>query len=120
MGRRRLPRRFGREWQRERAARAAAEAEATAELIYRMRNPFGRSGPFDYHHWRHVGAGDEVRSYRGFRAGRSRIRPDDAGYDEPAAGTESSDYWVLNMPSAPAVIGDVYPPPADDTRPAPD
>jgi hypothetical protein len=102
--RRRLSRRFSREWQRERAEQAQAEADATAEMMYRAR--FGRHSLAHYQNWR-VHAEDKVLPYRGFRAGRSRVRPDQTGYDEPARGGDSNEFWVVDLPVAPEVIGDV-------------
>nr|WP_157528321.1 hypothetical protein [Kibdelosporangium sp. MJ126-NF4] len=104
MGKRRLPRRFSREWQRERSEQAQAETDATAEMIYRAR--FGRYSLAYYQNWR-VRTEDQVLPYRGFRAGRSRVRPDQTGYDDPASDHDSDEFWVVDLPVAPEVIGDV-------------
>ncbi|ALG09867.1 hypothetical protein [Kibdelosporangium phytohabitans] len=97
-------RRFSREWHRERAELARAEADATAETLYRLRVVV--HGRDRHHNWR-VRAEDTVPPYRGFRAGRSRVRPDETGYDEPARHAGADEFWVVDLPVAPEVIGDV-------------
>ncbi|RZS43630.1 hypothetical protein EV193_102611 [Herbihabitans rhizosphaerae] len=81
--------RFSRQWQRERAARANDERE---DVNARLRWAFG-GNPFG---WRWRQRGERVLPYRGFRAGRARERPDDTGYDEPAAPEPVRDEWHGN------------------------
>jgi hypothetical protein len=123
--RRRRPGRFSRQWQRERAAQADAEADESAMLIFRLARMFGRGPMFPFPRSR--GAGDAVRPYRGFRAGRRRWRPDDTGYGEPAAPEASRDDewhehpWLAGLreesPVSDAVVDGVgEDDPADDRR----
>ncbi|WP_325158178.1 hypothetical protein [Actinophytocola sp.] len=53
--------------------------------------------------WRQGEGADTVLPYRGFRAGRSRVRPDDTGYDEPLAPDPPRDSgpdnpWLADIP----------------------
>lgn len=82
--RRRRPGRFSRQWQRERAEHADAEADEVATALYRIGRLFNRF-PMPVDPPRRARAGHTERPYRGFRAGRSRMRPDATGYDEPVA-----------------------------------
>jgi hypothetical protein len=105
MGRRRLPGRFSREWQRERAAQAQAEADEAIDALYRFRDPFGRSSPFTHPSWR-VTSSDKVLPYRGFRNGRGRTRPDETGYDDPVSASGPGSR-IAEPPAAPSVIDSV-------------
>jgi hypothetical protein len=72
--------RFSRRRQRERAEQANAEADAEATVwwgiargllpgVQRSRLPWDKD--------------EGIEPYRGFRAGRGRVRPSSTGYDEP-------------------------------------
>jgi hypothetical protein len=74
--------RFSRRRQRERAERANTEAEADAAVWWGIERwvlpgPQPLSPPWD--------KGEDIKPYRGFRAGRGRMRPDSTGYDEPTS-----------------------------------
>lgn len=86
----RRPGRFSREWQRQRAEQAAAERAETMELVGRIARVFGR-GWFAPRRAPRVEIGEELAPYRGFRAGRARIRPTATGYDEPAEPAERAE-----------------------------
>ena len=91
---RRRPGRFSREWQRERARQAKADADDAAVKVYWISQVAARFGPFLRPMWRpRVGDDDTTEPYRGFRAGRSRWRPDATGYDEPVEPVSRGDSW---------------------------
>ena len=104
---RRRPRRFSREWQRE---RAQAQADESDQLAYRLSRLFGRS-PFWAALRRRDLAEDKILSYRGFRAGRSRLRPDETGYGEPVRPTPQGDWhdhpWLTDLHDEPPTAGPV-------------
>ena len=96
--------RFGGRRQRERAELARAEAEAAGAFwwaiarrvlpgVQPLRPPWDRD--------------DGIRPYRGFRAGRSRMRPSPTGYDEPAS--PRGERWEeprANDPTLDPILGD--------------
>jgi hypothetical protein len=73
--------RFGRRRQRARSEQVADEDDAAIQPWYRIASFLLPGVQPPTPPWRD--RPDGIRPYRGFRAGRARIRPDSTGYDEP-------------------------------------
>lgn len=107
------PGRFSRQWQRRRAEQADAERAETMETLGLIGRMFSR-GWFVNPRPTRVEFGEPLPPYRGFRAGRARMRPTGTGYDEPveptprAPGNEHP--WLADLDDEPPVsdpvIGD--------------
>jgi hypothetical protein len=120
------PGRFSRAWQRERARRAKAEADEARLFAYWI-SKLSRYGHFFGPP--RVRDDDTIEPYRGFRAGRSRWRPDSTGYDEPVEPTAARDSrlghpWLADLesdePVSDGLIDDEYDEPdgEHDARPS--
>jgi hypothetical protein len=96
--------RFGRERQRRRAAQADAEADEAVERVWRLSRFTGRLPYLAALRWAREVGRETVPPYRGFRAGRSRVRPEKTGYDEPA--TLSEHPWLDGLEGVDPILGD--------------
>jgi hypothetical protein len=97
--------RFSRRRQRERAELAHAEAEDKTAFWWGIASRLLPGVQPSAPPW--GDASDDIEAYRGFRAGRARMRPDRTGYDEPTSpDREQWDEPRAGDPTLDPVLGD--------------